>query len=134
MLRPNSIGLTALLGLLAARGPIATDMYVPSLPDIARFLRASTSDVQLTLSAYLLGLAVGQAIYGPVSDRFGRKPVLLSALLLFCVASALCAVAADIYTLITARALQAVAGSGAIVVPRAIVRDLYSAERAGLEL
>jgi DHA1 family bicyclomycin/chloramphenicol resistance-like MFS transporter len=134
MLRPDTIGLTALLGLLTAFGPVATDMYVPSMPDIGRLLGASTSEVQLTLSAYLVGIAVGQLIYGPFSDRFGRKPVLLTALLLFCGASALCAAASDIEMLIAARALQALGGSGAIVLPRAIVRDLYAGERAGREL
>jgi MFS transporter, DHA1 family, multidrug resistance protein len=134
MLRPNTLGLTALLGLLTAFGPVATDMYIPSLPDIGRLLGASPSAVQLTLSAYLMGIAVGQLIYGPLSDRCGRKPVLLAALLLFCVASALCAVAPDIDTLIAARALQALGGAGAIVLPRAIVRDLYAGERAGREL
>jgi DHA1 family bicyclomycin/chloramphenicol resistance-like MFS transporter len=134
MLRPNTIGLTALLGLLTAFGPVATDMYIPSMPEIGRLLGASTSEVQLTLSAYLIGIAVGQVIYGPLSDRCGRKPVLLGALLLFCVASALCAVAPDIDTLIAARVLQALGGSGAIVLPRAIVRDLYAGERAGREL
>jgi DHA1 family bicyclomycin/chloramphenicol resistance-like MFS transporter len=134
VLRPGTIGLTALLGLLTAFGPVATDMYVPSMPDIARLLAASTSQVQLTLSSYLIGIAVGQLIYGPLSDRFGRKPVLMSALALFCAASALCAAAADIETLIAARALQALGGSGAIVLPRAIVRDLYAGEQAGREL
>ena len=134
MLRPDTIGLTALLGLLTAFGPVATDMYVPSMPDIGRLLGASTSEVQLTLSSYLIGIAIGQLIYGPLSDRFGRKPVLLTALLLFCGASALCAAASDIETLIAARALQALGGAGAIVLPRAIVRDLYAGERAGREL
>jgi DHA1 family bicyclomycin/chloramphenicol resistance-like MFS transporter len=134
VLRPDTIGLTALLGLLTAFGPVATDMYVPSMPDIGRLLGASTSEVQLTLSSYLIGIAIGQLIYGPLSDRYGRKPVLLTALLLFCSASALCAAASDINTLIAARALQALGGAGAIVLPRAIVRDLYAGERAGREL
>jgi DHA1 family bicyclomycin/chloramphenicol resistance-like MFS transporter len=134
MLRPNTIALTALLALLTAFGPVATDMYVPSMPDIGRSLGASTSSVQLTLSAYLVAFAVGQIIYGPISDRYGRKPVLLAALALFCVASLACAVAPSIETLIAARALQALGGSGAIVLPRAIVRDLYAGERAGQEL
>lgn len=134
MLRPDSIAFTALLGLLTAFGPVATDMYVPSMPDIGRLLHASTAEVQLTLSAYLVGIAVGQVVYGPISDRYGRKPVLLAALVLFCLASALCSAAPDIETLIAARALQALGGSGAMVLPRAIVRDLYDGERAGREL
>src|SRR5262245_46068621 len=134
MLRPNTIALTAFLGLLTAFGPVATDMYVPSMPDIGQLLAASTSQVQLTLSAYLVGFAVGQIIYGPASDRWGRKPTLLTALALFCAGSLACAMAPTIETLVAARAVQALGGSGAIVLPRAIVRDLYTGERAGREL
>ena len=134
MLGPNTIALTALLGLLTAFGPVATDMYVPSMPDISRALAASTSDVQLTLSSYLMGFAGGQIVYGPLSDRWGRKPILLAALALFCAASLACALAPNIGTLVAARALQALGGSGAIVLPRAIVRDIYTGERAGREL
>ncbi len=128
------MALTALLGLLTAFGPVATDMYVPSMPAIGQLLGASMSEVQLTLSSYLVGFAVGQVVYGPISDRFGRKPVLLMALALFCAASLACAAAPTIESLIAARALQALGGSGAIVLPRAIVRDLYAGERAGREL
>lgn len=126
--------MTALLALLTAFGPVATDMYVPSMPDIGRLLGADPATVQLTLSAYLIGFAVGQVFYGPVSDRLGRKPTLLVALALFCTASLICAVAPTIETLIAARALQALGGSGAIVLARAVARDLYSGERAGREL
>lgn len=134
MLKPDTVSLTALLALLTAFGPVATDMYVPSMPDIGRLLEADPAIVQLTLSSYLAGFAVGQVVYGPVSDRFGRKPILLIALALFCTASFACAVAPTIETLIIARALQALGGAGAIVLPRAIVRDLYTGERAGREL
>ena len=134
MLRPDTIGLTTLLGLLTAFGPVATDMYIPSMPEISRLLDASTSEVQLTLSSYLVGIAIGQVIYGPISDQYGRKPVLLLALVLFCGASALCSAAPNIEILIIARTLQAIGGSGAIVLPRAIVRDLYDGARAGREL
>src|SRR6516162_2744341 len=134
MLRPDTIGLTTLLGLLTAFGPVATDMYIPSMPEISRLLDASTSEVQLTLSSYLAGIAIGQVIYGPISDQYGRKPVLLLALVLFCGASALCSAAPNIEILIIARTLQAIGGSGAIVLPRAIVRDLYDGARAGREL
>src|SRR5471032_1645785 len=87
MLRSGTFALTALLAALSAIGPLTTDMYLPSLPDISRQLGASTAQVQLTISAYLIGFAVGQILYGPVSDRHGRKPVLLAALALYCVAS-----------------------------------------------
>ena len=79
MLRPGTFALTALLAALTAVGPLSTDMYLPSLPDIARDLGASTPLVQFTLSAYLIGFACGQIVYGPISDRHGRKPVLLAA-------------------------------------------------------
>ncbi len=134
MVRPNTFSMTALLALLTAFGPVATDMYVPSLPEIGRLLGADPAIVQLTLSAYLIGFAVGQVFYGPLSDRLGRKPALLVALALFCAASLMCAAAPTIETLIAARALQALGGSGAIVLARAVARDLYSGERAGQEL
>ncbi len=134
MLRPGTFALTALLAGLSAIGPLTTDMYLPSLPDIARALDASTAQVQLTISTYLIGFAVGQVVYGPVSDRHGRKPVLLAAIALYCVASLACALATSIHMLITARALQALGGAGGIVLARAMVRDIYSGTRAGREL
>lgn len=134
MLRPGTFALTALLAALTAISPLSTDMYLASLPDIARQLSASTAQVQLTISAYLTGFAVGQIVYGPLSDRHGRKPVLLAAVALYCVASLVCALATSIEMLIVARAVQALGGSGCIVLARAIVRDLYSGARAGREL
>ena len=134
MLRPDTLALTALLALISALGPVSTDMYLPSLPDIGRLLAATPAQVQLTLSVYLIAFAVGQIGYGPISDRYGRRPVLLASLAIFSVATVLCAIAASIELLILARALQALGGSGAIVVVRAIVRDLYSGARAGREL
>ncbi|HKA77607.1 MAG TPA: multidrug effflux MFS transporter [Pseudolabrys sp.] len=134
MLRPGTFALTALLAALTAIGPLTTDMYLPSLPDIAHQLDASTPQVQFTISAYLIGFAVGQIFYGPVSDRHGRKPVLLGAIVLYCVASLACAFSTSIEMLIVARAFQALGGSGGIVLTRAIVRDIYSGARAGREL
>ena len=134
MLRPGTFALTALLAALSAIGPLTTDMYLPSLPDIARQLDASTPQVQFTISAYLIGFAIGQIFYGPVSDRHGRKPVLLAAIALYCVASLVCALSTSIEMLIVARGVQALGGSGGIVLTRAIVRDIYSGARAGREL
>ena len=114
MLRANKVALTALLALLTAFGPISTDMYVPSMPEIGRFFSADAPRVQLTLSAYLGGFAVGQIVYSPMADRLGRKPVLLPALGLFCVASLTCAVAPNIEILIAARALQAFGAAGVV--------------------
>jgi DHA1 family bicyclomycin/chloramphenicol resistance-like MFS transporter len=134
MLRSGTFALTALLAALSAVGPLTTDMYLPSLPDIARHLDASTAQVQLTISAYLIGFALGQIFYGPVSDRHGRKPVLLAAVALYCAASLVCALSTSIEMLIVARFAQALGGSGGVVLARAIVRDLYSGARAGREL
>ena len=134
MLRPGTFALTVLLAALSAIGPLTTDMYLPSLPDIARLLNASTAQVQLTVSAYLLGFAFGQIFYGPLADRHGRKPVLLGAVALYFVASLACALSTSIEMLIAARFAQALGGSGGIVLARAMVRDLYSGHRAGREL
>src|SRR5215470_5973445 len=133
MLRPDTFALTAVLGLLTAVGPLSVDMYLPSLPEIGRELAASPAQVQLTISFYLVGFAVGQIVYGPLSDRHGRKPILLSALSLFSAAGLACAFASSIEFLIVARFFQALGGAGAVALARAIVRDLYSEARAGRE-
>jgi DHA1 family bicyclomycin/chloramphenicol resistance-like MFS transporter len=134
MFRANTIAVTVLLALLTAFGPISTDMYVPSMPEIGRSFAADASRVQLTLSSYLGGFAVGQIIYGPMADRLGRKPTLLLALMLFCFASLVCAIVPTIESLIAARALQAFGAAGVVTLPRAIVRDLYTGTRAANEL
>jgi DHA1 family bicyclomycin/chloramphenicol resistance-like MFS transporter len=134
MLRPGSFALTLLLALLTGIGPLSTDMYVPSLPDIGRALHASTEQVQLTISSYLLGFATGQIVYGPISDRFGRKPVMMVALVLYGIGSIICATTQSIEMLAAWRFVQALGGAGAIVLARAVVRDLYSGVRAGREL
>ena len=134
MLRPGTFALTALLAAMTAIGPLTTDMYLPSLPDIAQMLGATTAQVQLTVSSYLVGFAVGQIVYGPVSDRHGRKPVLFAAIVLYCAATLACALSTSIDMLIAARFVQALGGAGDIVLARAIVRDLYAGARAGREL
>jgi DHA1 family bicyclomycin/chloramphenicol resistance-like MFS transporter len=134
MLRPDTLALTALLALLTAIGPLSVDLYLPSLPEIGRALAAPPGAVQLTISAYLVGFGAGQIVYGPLADRHGRKPVMLAALLIFCLATLVCAAAPSIGALIGARAVQAFGAAGAIVLARAVVRDLYEGTRAGREL
>ena len=134
MLKPGTFALTLLLSLLTALGPLTMDMYLPSLPAIGQALDASTAAVQLTISSYLLGFATGQIFYGPLSDRLGRRPVILAALVLYAAATIVCAVAQTIDILIALRFVQALGGAGCIVLARAAVRDLYSGERAGREL
>jgi MFS transporter, DHA1 family, multidrug resistance protein len=90
--------------------------------------------VQLTISSYLLGFAAGQILYGPISDRFGRKPVMMAALVLYGLGSIVCATTQSIEMLAAVRFVQALGGAGAIVLARAVVRDLYSGLRAGREL
>jgi DHA1 family bicyclomycin/chloramphenicol resistance-like MFS transporter len=134
MLRPNTFALTALLAALTALAPLSTDLYLPTLPDIGRAFGVSPSQVQLTLSAYLIGFALGQIGYGPISDWYGRRSGLLVALACYCIGSLICMLAPSIEVLIGARVLQAFGGSGAIVLARAVVRDFYSGARAGKEL
>ncbi len=134
MLKPNTFALTALLAALTALAPLSTDLYLPTLPDIGRAFGVSPSRVQLTLSAYLVGFALGQISYGPISDWYGRRSGLLVALCCYCAGSLICLFAPSIDVLIGARVLQAFGGSGAIVLARAVVRDFYSGARAGKEL
>lgn len=113
------------LGILSAFAPLSIDIYLPALPGMARDLHASTSLVQLTLTATLLGLAGGQIVAGPLSDRRGRRPPMLGGLLLFSGGCALCAAAPDVWTLVVFRFLQGLGGAVSLVLARAIVRDLW---------
>jgi MFS transporter, DHA1 family, multidrug resistance protein len=134
MLRPDTLALTALLALLTAVGPMSVDLYLPSLPELGRVFGASVPQVQLTLSGYLLCFAIGQIVFGPISDHVGRKPVLLAALSLYVAVCLGCVFATSIEMLIALRCLQALGVAGAPVLARAIVRDLYQGVRAGREL
>ncbi len=133
-LRSDTLAMTATLAMLTALGPLATDFYLPSVPDIARVFSTTTAAAQATLSAFLFGFAAGQLFYGPLSDRMGRKPVLLAGLALFILATMACAAAISIDMLIGARFVQALGASAPIVLGRAMVRDLYEGPRAGQEL
>jgi MFS transporter, DHA1 family, multidrug resistance protein len=133
-LKPDTLAMTVCLALLTALGPLSTDMYLPSLPAIARDLQATTGQTQATLSIFLLGFAAGQFVYGPVSDKVGRKPMMLSGLALFVAASLACMLAPSVEVLTAARFVQAFGASGPIVLGRAVVRDLYEGARAGREL
>lgn len=119
-----------ILGLLSAIGPFAIDMYLPALPAIGQSLGASTSAVQGSLMAFFIALGVGQLIYGPVSDQIGRKPPLYFGLALFAVGSVGCALAPDIHTLVAMRFVQGLGACAGSVVPRAVVRDLYTGHQA----
>jgi DHA1 family bicyclomycin/chloramphenicol resistance-like MFS transporter len=117
--------LALILGALTAVGPLAIDMYLPALPTIAREFGTAASVVQSSLAAYFIGIAIGQAFYGPLSDRLGRKPILYLGLALFMVSSIGCALAESVNVLIAFRFLQALGGCAPIVIPRAVVRDHF---------
>lgn len=119
-------GLLTLLGFLAAVGPFATDMYLASFTDIAGSLGAPASSVQLTLTAFMAGIASGQLIHGPLSDRLGRRPVLLTAMLLFALTSILMVFSPNIEVFMVLRVVQGFAGAAGIVLARAIAVDLSS--------
>src|SRR5690606_8826201 len=117
--------LTLILGALSAFTPLAVDMYLPGLPALERALATDAGKVQLTLSIFFLGLAIGQLFYGPLSDRFGRRMPLLIGNLLYVGASLACALAPNVDTLIAARFLQAFGSCAGMVIARAMVRDLF---------
>lgn len=117
--------LALILGALTAVGPLAIDMYLPSLPTIAREFLSTPAAVQASLAAYYIGIAIGQALYGPLSDRVGRKPALYLGLSIFFIASLGCATATGVQMLVGFRFLQALGGCAPIVVPRAVVRDYF---------
>ncbi|MEC8463188.1 MAG: MFS transporter, partial [Pseudomonadota bacterium] len=99
------------LGLVAALAPLSIDMYLPSFPTIRADFETSAAQVQLTLSGYMLGFTLGQLGYGPLSDRFGRRPVLLSGIGLFVIMTVLCATANSVESLSVFRFFQAVGGA-----------------------
>lgn len=124
--KSRRLWIATILGSLSAFGPLSLDMYLPALPLLADDLHTSTSLAQLSLTACLIGLSVGQLFAGPISDVRGRRMPLLIGLILYALSSFLCAVAPSIYTFVFLRFVQGLAGSAGIVIARATVRDLYS--------
>ena len=116
--------------LLSAFTPLSIDMYLPALPVIAADLRGTAGDIQLTLSAFLVAFGFGQIFYGPAGDRFGRRPVILTGLATYIVASIGCAFAAEAGHLVLLRLLQGLAACGGVVLARTMVRDLAEKDQA----
>ena len=123
-----------LLALITFSGTLGMHIFIPALPFAARDLGASIGEMQLTVSLYILGLGVGQLIYGPLSDRFGRRPTLMIGLVLYTVAGLAAALAPDAHALIAARLFQALGGCAGQVLGRAIVRDNSTPEGAAKRL
>jgi DHA1 family bicyclomycin/chloramphenicol resistance-like MFS transporter len=121
-----SIAMLLIVGSLTAFGPLSIDLYLPAFPKISHDLHAPASAVQLSLTGTLIGLALGQVIVGPLSDRFGRRIPLFIGLIVYVVASLLCALTTNIPTLIPFRVLQGLGGSAGMVTAFAVVRDRYS--------
>ncbi|MEQ9815279.1 MAG: Bcr/CflA family multidrug efflux MFS transporter [Azospirillaceae bacterium] len=117
--------LAFILGAAMATTPLAVDMYLPTLPTIREDFGATEGSTQLSLTAFFVGLAIGQIIYGPIADRVGRRLPLLSGILLFIAASVACALSTSIEMMIPVRFLQAAGGCAGMVISRAVVRDLF---------
>lgn len=127
-------GWLLLMGALTAIGPVSIDMYLPAFPAIAEGLNATHSQVERTLAIYLIGMSLAQLVYGPLADRFGRKPPLYGALTLYILASAGCAFAPNIEVLTACRLFQAMGGAAGMVISRAVVRDHYGTQDAARAL
>ncbi|WP_129672134.1 Bcr/CflA family multidrug efflux MFS transporter [Candidatus Chloroploca sp. Khr17] len=126
---PSSVGRLALvLGILSAFGPLSIDMYLPGLPAIGAEFGTDTAAAQLTLTVFFLGLAFGQIVYGPLSDRFGRRKPLLVGAIIYTLASVGCALAPTLGSLVWLRLLQALGGCAGVVIARSIVRDRFDAQ------
>lgn len=131
---PASIAVGALLTAMIALGQISTAIYVPSMPSLVAVLGTTPERVSLTMTVFLAGFAVSQLAFGPLSDRFGRRPVLFAGLVIFVAASIACAVAPGIGTLLIGRFFQSMGACAGAVVGRAVVRDVYGRERAARAL
>ena len=117
--------LVILLGVLSAFGPFVVDLYLPSLPQLAQFFDTTASMTQLTLTTAMIGLAVGQLLLGPMSDKFGRKMPLIISLLIYIISTILLIFSPNIETMIVLRAVQGLSSTGSVVISRAVATDLY---------
>lgn len=124
------LGAALVLGLLSAVGPFAIDMYLPALPAIQHGLHTGVAGAQASLMAFFVAAGLGQVVYGPLSDMLGRKRPLYVGLVLFVLASIGCALAPDIHSLVAFRFLQGLGACAGMVIPRAVVRDLYTGVEA----
>lgn len=129
-LRPDTFIVVILLTMLTALGAITTDLYLPALPAIQEYFHTDVSTVQLTLSVYMVIFGLCQIFYGPLSDRFGRKPIILIGTLIYLFGSVVCVLASEIEILITGRILQAIGGCAGVILARSMVRDIYGQKRS----
>ena len=126
----HRLRLLAVLSALMGFASISTDLYLPAMPTMAKAFRADTGTVELTVSGYLVGFSLGQLLWGPLGDRYGRRGPVAIGLVLFVIGSAGCALAGDAWTMIAWRIVQAIGACASVVLARAMVRDLYQGVRA----
>ena len=122
-------GLIVLIALLSAFVPLSTDLYLPALPEMSVLFQVPVHDINLTLTMFFVFYALGTLVWGPLSDRYGRKPILLVGLSVYVLTSVFCANAGNVHTLVFSRALQAAGGSAAGAVSTAIVKDIYKGRK-----
>jgi len=120
----------AVLSLLMGFASISTDLYLPAMPEMSRSLHSNPGLVELTISGYLIGFSLGQLLWGPISDRYGRRPSIGVGLVLFVIGSAGCALSGSVLTIIGWRVVQAIGACASVALSRAMVRDLYEGNRA----
>ena len=126
MAKANSkLFLVLLLGVLSAFGPFVVDLYLPSLPQLASFFETNASMTQLTLTTAMIGLALGQLLLGPLSDKFGRKKPLIISLIIYIISTVLIVFSPNIETMIVLRVIQGLSSAGSVVISRAVATDLY---------
>ena len=126
MTKANSkLFLVLLLGVLSAFGPFVVDLYLPSLPQLASFFETNASMTQLTLTTAMIGLALGQLLLGPLSDKFGRKKPLIISLVIYIISTVLIVFSPNIETMIVLRVIQGLSSAGSVVISRAVATDLY---------
>ena len=131
---PGRRSLIVFLGALVAIGPLSIDMYLPSLPEISADLATTPDTTHLTVSTFLLGFCLGMLVYGPLSDQLGRRPLVLTGLAVFTLASAGCLLVNDVHALVGLRFVQALGGGAAAVLGRAVVRDVFAPSEAARTL
>ena len=123
--RNSKLFLVLFLGTLSAFGPFVTDLYLPALPTMTSFFNASTSTIQLTLTGSMVGLALGQLLIGPISDKYGRKNPLIISLVIYLISTLAIIIFPNVYAMITLRFIQGISSAGSVVISRAISTDLY---------
>lgn len=124
----TGVFIPATLGMLTAFGPFVTDFYLPVLPELTAFFHTSPALASLSLTSGMIGLAAGQVFIGPLTDKFGRRGILVGSMVVFAIASVLCVLAPDIYLFNLCRLFQGLAGAGGIVISKSMATDMYRGE------